>query len=234
MRGWNSKTLDWYLQAGEHSQYPKRVLNEIVPHLKPEHIVLDIGCGPGLYALTIAPLVNRVLAMDRQALALEKLEALARQRGLKNIRCIVSDWPQAEMRDEVGIIISAFSSGQVMNSCDSIGRMLSLKPQGIFLVAPGEYTPPFGWSAATDSNPNFEDTTSLLTRMGLNYKVKQMSIDFGQPVRDLEEGAVFLSWFLNISDSTARKHLNTIATPHSHGLYLPNPRNVVLIQVNTK
>jgi len=229
MRGWNSRTIDWYLRAGEHSQYPGLILKEIKPKLRPHHNVLDIGCGPGLYALAIAPQVNRMLAMDKERTVLDTLDALARAQGLSNIYCIESDWPNIEVQEKVHVIISAFSSGQVMNRQASITKMLSFNPELLFLVAPGKYTHHFGWLEHSNNHADAEKTLGLLEQMGVGFSTKNMMIDFGQPVLDMDEATEFLAGFLGITNQDARKHAEKIAQPHSLGLYLPNRRNIVII-----
>jgi len=233
MRGWNSQTIDWYLRAGEYSQYPDKILAEIIPWLRPHHTVLDIGCGPGLYALAIAPLVRQVLAVDRLADVLATLDSLAKARGLINIRCLESSWPDTKIQEPVDVVISAFSSGKVMNNQDSIAKILALQAEVVFLVAPGQYQPPFEWTKHTDTNhPNALATLNILDQMGVNYDRRDMVIDFGQPVRDIQEATQFLAGFLGISDQEASVHAKAIASVHSQGLYLPNPRNVILITID--
>lgn len=227
MRGWNEKSIEWYLRAGEYSQYPRLVLDEIIPHLEADMTVLDIGCGPGLYALALSPLVKKIYAMDRQKIV---LDTLAGHSKASNISYLHEDWPNTTLRGPVDVIISAFGSGQTMNSKEGITAMLNLKPKLIFLVAPGDYTPPFGWHADKFSE-SADRTTDLLTELGLHYATQHLRIDFGQPVRDWEEASDFLSSFLRISPTQALEHAQNIAVQHPWGLYLPNPRNAVIIKV---
>jgi len=233
MRGWNAKTIDWYLRAGEHSQYPRKILAEILPELRPYQRVLDIGCGPGLWALAMAPQVAEILALDRQSIVLDILDSLTKQRGLTNIHSQRGNWPQIEV-DNADVVLSAFSSGGVMNSPGSIQKMLDLQPEAIYLVAPGKYSPPFAWKPHADHHPDANLTLEILGKMDIAYSQKLLEVDFGQPVRDEEEAAEFLAGFLNISREKAWRHGQRIARPHPAGLYLPNPRNVVLITIQTK
>lgn len=232
MRRWNEKTIAWYLRAGESSEYPAKVLAHIMPRLRPRHTVLDIGCGPGLYALAMAPAVGEVLAVDRDAQVLDTLRATAQNRGLDNIRCLNATWPTA-IKDEVHVIISALGSGEIMTTQASIAAMLEHEPEAVFLIAPGRYIPPFGTEreANTNSHPDAEDTTRILEQMGIAYSRKDILLDFGQPVEDMDEAVEFLADFLRIAPGAAREHAEKIAQPRGRGVYLPNPRNVVLISL---
>lgn len=231
MRCWNEKTIDWYLRAGMESEYPAKVLAEIMPHLESRHTVLDIGSGPGLYALAVAPVVEEVLAVERDAKVLDTLSAVAWDRGLRNIRCINAAWPGESIEKKVHVIISAFGSGEIMTTAESIAAMLDLNPEAVFLVAPGQYMPPFGAEHGTNTHPDAGDTLRLLEKMGVAYNTKHILLDFGQPVRNMAEATEFLAGFLHISHQEAREHAGKIARPHGDGLYLPNHRNVVLISV---
>ena len=54
--------------------------------LTPEMEVLDFGCGTGLLALRLAPLVRSVTGMDRSQGMLDVLAAKAAAQGLTNVR----------------------------------------------------------------------------------------------------------------------------------------------------
>lgn len=231
MRGWDSKTINWYARAGKWSQYPSAILAEITPQLQRHHTVLDIGCGPGLYALALAPLVKEVLALDSKGIVLEALEKLAQHQNLTNIRCLQETWPDVKIETPVDIILSAFSGGQVMNSRHSLTSILKLGAGTVYLVAPGTYRPPFAWTQHREISAHASTTMDLLEQMDIAYTRQDLTIDFGQPVADWSEAEEFLSYFLRIPRPQALEHGRRIATPHRQGLYLPNPRNVVLIKI---
>lgn len=228
MRSWSKKTIDWYLRAGEHSQYPRLILEQILPRISPEHTVLDIGCGPGVYALALAPHVAQVLALDKDPGVLDNLACLADSRRLGNIACLHYVWPHA-LIEKADVIICALGSGEIMSK-DGLKAIFALIPQLVFLVAPGQYLSPFGWKRHRKRPAtNAEDTLALLDRLNASYSAQAISLDFGQPVRDMAEAAEFLADFLDIPQALAQKHAQAIALPHAHGLYLPNRRNLTLI-----
>lgn len=72
---------------------PRRLLLDEVP-LRIGDTVLDYGCGPGAY---IAPLAERVgdrgtvIAVDIHPLAIQRVAALAKRRGLDNVRTYQTD-----------------------------------------------------------------------------------------------------------------------------------------------
>jgi ubiquinone/menaquinone biosynthesis C-methylase UbiE len=65
-------------------------------------VVLDFGCGPGTYTIPAVRLVGargKVYALDRNRIALGRLENAARREGLRNIDAIHSSDLDTGLRD---------------------------------------------------------------------------------------------------------------------------------------
>lgn len=54
--------------------------------------LLDIGCGPGTYSLRLSPSVKGILAIDKSARMLERLDGICGTEGITNIRTECADW----------------------------------------------------------------------------------------------------------------------------------------------
>ena len=54
--------------------------------------VLDVGCGPGWYALALAPRVREVVAVDPSKEMLKHLRRQSRVLGIDNIRPVQGSW----------------------------------------------------------------------------------------------------------------------------------------------
>ena len=62
--------------------------------IRPGDRVLDYGCGPGAYISDVAEMVGKsgkVYALDIHPLAIERVQGIARKRGLANVETIRSD-----------------------------------------------------------------------------------------------------------------------------------------------
>ncbi len=80
------------LKLRDHLVAPQTRLIET--RIKPGNIVLDFGCGPGSFSIAAAEIVEKsgiVYALDAHPLAIEQVSRKASQRGLSNIRTILSD-----------------------------------------------------------------------------------------------------------------------------------------------
>ncbi|GAB3237099.1 methyltransferase domain-containing protein [Glycomyces halotolerans] len=65
----------------------------LLPELRAEHSVLDVGCGPGTITADLAAIVTegRVTAVDRAAGILDQAAAVVAERGLTNVEFAVAD-----------------------------------------------------------------------------------------------------------------------------------------------
>jgi ubiquinone/menaquinone biosynthesis C-methylase UbiE len=72
-------------------------------NLKPDDLVLDLACGPGIYARPFARAVPRgqVIGLDRSVPMLRYASARAREEGLTNLRLLRGDATNLPFRDGV-------------------------------------------------------------------------------------------------------------------------------------
>ena len=59
--------------------------------IQPVHQVLDVGCGPGFYTMTLAQRCGRAIGIDATPELLARAREEARQRGLRNLQFIEGD-----------------------------------------------------------------------------------------------------------------------------------------------
>lgn len=85
---WDSRAASWdeICQTGPFLALGSEVRALARP--SPEDRVVDLGAGTGLLALSIAPHVHSVVAVDSSAAMLERLTANARRAGLNNVECV--------------------------------------------------------------------------------------------------------------------------------------------------
>jgi len=237
MYQWDSFRIALYLKAIERGDYPRVVLEKILPSLHSSMIILDIGSGPGAFSLGLAPHVQRVYAMDANKTVLEQLIETALKKGLKNIHTLFGTWPQ-DPAPKIDVIISAYSGPGVTASKPSLKRMAETASGRVFLVVPARrFRTSFGseelYSRSGIKTPeyaNYTVTLQALEDLGIPYEKEHLTYDFGQPVVDLREGEEFLVAQLpTFSRAILREHVRKIAVPKDDGLWLPNLRSSALI-----
>jgi tRNA-Thr(GGU) m(6)t(6)A37 methyltransferase TsaA len=92
-------------------QNPEMVFDALA--LNEGDTILDMGCGPGDYAIRASEIVGDsgvVYALDRWQDVIEELAEKARSRGLKNIRAIVSDITERLPVDDESVDICFIST----------------------------------------------------------------------------------------------------------------------------
>lgn len=227
---WDQERLQWYLRAGEKSDYPRVFLDRIKPFLQASDILLDIGAGPGLFARELLPLVRKIYNLEPDPVSRSFLEQKFAHQGKMVV--LEGSWPQDIPDLEVDVTISAFSGAGVMAREDSLRLICRLTRRHIFLIAPAG-PKDFGAGLEKPSSPlPYEQTESLLQQLGLQFHRELISFDFGQPVADLEEATRFLSRQLKIPPQMARNHADRIARREGDELYLPNLRRSALLRID--
>ncbi len=231
MNHWTEEKLNWYIEAGTHSEYPRIFVPLIKERLLPGDTLLDIGSGPGLFALSLTPWVKAVYNIDSQALPLKYLQQKAREKNNASIFCLQGEWPEMELDLQVSASLSAFTSPAIMEAEKSLEKMISHTNRTIFFIAPASRGKFFYPTDKKSGPPPYEKTLKALEKMRLSFTHKLIDFDFGQPISSLQEGARFLSHQLTIPLSQALDHARSIVTSHPSGLYLPNPRRAAFIEI---
>lgn len=84
------------------------ILDALRAQVVPGETWLDIGAGAGRYALPLARLAGRVIALDPSEGMLETLEADAREHGIDNVVTILGRWPPDPTNPGVAAALGPF------------------------------------------------------------------------------------------------------------------------------
>jgi len=100
---------------GTRIQCESKIVDEIVrillfeKMLTKESEVLDIGCGPGTFAMPFARFVNHVLALDPAIKMIDTLREEAQRQGLSNISLLCQRWEDSLFLKEFDFAFASFS-----------------------------------------------------------------------------------------------------------------------------
>lgn len=98
--------------------------------------ILDIGCGPGTYALPFAEEAGQVDALDTSSRMLAVLKKESSRRGLKNISTIEADWDKYGPSAEYDLVFSSMSPA--IHDAASLLKMESCSRRSCCVVTYGE------------------------------------------------------------------------------------------------
>ncbi len=124
----------------------------LLPHIKPNHTILDVGCGPGTITADFAELVpqGKVIGGDYVESVLEQAKEFASSRGLKNITFQQIDANALAFPDDTFDIVYAHQVLQHVKDPVQILREMRrvVKPGGIVAARDADYKT-FAWYPET-------------------------------------------------------------------------------------
>ena len=130
-----AKAADW--DANERrTRMAAAIGNKMLEHieLREDMKVMDFGAGTGLIAARIAPLVERLVAVDTSPAMLDRLAAKAELEGRVEIVC--SDLLENPLDSRFDLIVSAMTLHHVEDTSRLLRRFNEqLKPRGMLALA---------------------------------------------------------------------------------------------------
>jgi len=94
-----------------NNNYPGRLLEHIIEHLKPEDRILDIGAGNGAFSIPMAKVCQGVTAVEPSPGQVTRLTENALRNGVSNLRILPQRWESVRL-DEIGqhdVVLAAYS-----------------------------------------------------------------------------------------------------------------------------
>ncbi|KAG0367893.1 putative ubiE/COQ5 methyltransferase [Gamsiella multidivaricata] len=116
----------------------------LVPYLKPEMTILDVGCGPGSISVDIAKLVphGRVIGVEYTAEPLEQARAFAAKEGVTNAEFRIGDIHALEFPDNTFDVVHAHQVLQhVADPVQALREMCRVTKPGGIVAARESATP---------------------------------------------------------------------------------------------
>jgi len=133
-----------YVTSTVHAEGPDLVWLVEDAHLTGNEVVVDVATGAGHTALTLAPHVREVIAIDFTVPMLEAAQQLAKERNITNIRFVEGDAHALPLADSsVDVVACRKSAHHFINAAQAVHEWARiLKPGGkvIFVdtIAPEE------------------------------------------------------------------------------------------------
>lgn len=111
---WNKRENAERYDANARSEYDDRVKTTIASlGVTGDMRVLDIGAGPGILAIPLAPLVRKITAVEPGAGMIGVLKSHAERGGIRNITCVQKTWEEIDLSSDLqcpyDIVIASLS-----------------------------------------------------------------------------------------------------------------------------
>ena len=194
MMHWTQKKIENYKIASDYTLFHKKLSVLAEPYLDETWTLADIGCGPGLLSLWLAPMVKSIDAIDSDSAAIEDLRKRLDNVSMTDRRTAEKIHPRLlnaeDLKDESWdvVVMSFFGVDE-----EILGRVLPLAKERALIYMHGRPDAD-GPLAAIDDGSKFSvvDMENYLKRNNLVYKKNVMEMQFGQPFRLIEDIHRFL------------------------------------------
>ncbi len=228
---WNPDRVRWYLAASAYTGFHDELAGALRPYLRAGDTLCDLGCGPGLLSLALAPHLRGVTAVDIDPDVLGELRQRAAQQSLGNIT-VVHGSAQALSGVFDALLLCFFGAGG-----DEVLTYLPLCTRTALHVA--------DWDSAGGLYPRTRrhshkataaDVQEAFEKAGVPYRLIHQALEFGQPLRNRDDGLAFLRDLApEAPDAERVRFLDGYAREtgrEDYPLYLPNHKELGLFVVD--
>lgn len=238
---WTDAQIANYYLGVRYSDYPRIFWDKMKPVMAGSASLVDIGSGPGAFALMAAEAGLRVQAVDLNRKNLEALAGQAGDAGLTNIQTIYGSWLSVAV-GKSDVAVCAYSFGGEIGTRAGIRKIIGAARKAAFLIAPYDTVQTDFLSEALyersglpppEFSGSYRDLLRLLADLGEEVSHETVTYDFGMPLgswAEIGRCAVYLSEKLGLpSREPVREHLHKIITVRDGMLWVPNPRKSTMI-----
>lgn len=241
MKDWTAQQISSYYLGVEYSDYPEVFWERIRPKIADCVSVMDIGCGPGAFALRAARDGFKTYAVDSNMGNLSALQQKSAALGFPNIATILGDWKDVKV-PQSDVAISAYSFGGFIGTIAGIQKILQHTKEIAFFITPYQKVQTDFLSKGLYHKLEIDPSvfsTNYLDLLGIFEKLEEpvsfeiLEYDFGMPLeskKEIKSCANFLCEKLGIpAVDLMEKHLQRIITLRNGLYWVPNPRKSVII-----
>lgn len=165
---WDRAAISYDREEKKDKEKYQETINQLAQYLKPEYLVLDFGCGTGLIANEISPLVKQIDAIDFSQKMVDLAKTKAQKQQITNVQykqvTIFDNYLKPASYD----VILCF---HVLHLLESVEQVISrmhelLKPEGLIVsVTPCMAEKPF-----------MNGLFSVLNKLGLTPKINPLKL----------------------------------------------------------
>lgn len=237
--GWNHESVQWYLESEKHTEFYKKVIEEIMPFIKCSKTVLDIGCGTGNFSVEFAKKKLEVTAIDKSNLVIDVLKDKINSMKSVNINPINISY-EGFSSNKYDIVFVSYMMGlidkkNILNILNKVNKHLILvlplnKIKNDFSI--DELYRELEIDIKNLEQVNYFDAENLLKQMNKKYIVKKAKAEFGQIFNTIDEAAKFVYYYFNLptkSSQIVASWLESRLINLNGKLYLPSIRESAII-----
>lgn len=231
---WNAEKVRFMEDAAAWGDFHARLAAELAPYLPRNGHVCDAGCGTGHLALSLAPYVKRVTAVDVSHQALALLAENCQKRGIANIDIRCGDIAQLPPEQPYDAMVFCF-----FGHIEEILAISAAQCRGTVLaVMRNDGCHRFSADQCAIRHGGYPRGTAELTARGIPFHAVERELPMGQPFRNFDDARRFFALYQPPDDTTPvtddflRQRL-TATGREAFPLYLPQNRRFGLLRWET-
>lgn len=224
---WNADTIRWYTDAEAYCGFYRKLAKTLAPALNQYDTLCDVGCGPGLFDLAIAPLFETVDCVDVSQTALDAIRVRASELGLPNISTHLGD--AFSISGTWDVIFMSFFGSRMPEPFLPLCRKLVIvvSKAGEASIFPGK---------PRHKRNTAEEMAQQLQAKRIPFQLTNQSLEFGQPfVSRADARRCVKTYVPDISDNDLDAFLTSSLTETADPvfpLYLPRQRSVGIFELD--
>ena len=238
---WTQEQINNYYLGIKYSDYPSVFWEKIQPQISGFTSFIDIGCGPGAFAIKASEAGLDVQAVDLNKKHLKALKIYIDKFNLKEVKIINGEWPDVDIRRS-DVSVCGYSLGGKIGTISGIEKILNNTNKLAFFIVPhdNEQTdfmskdlykqlkiqpPQFGGS--------YIDTLEIFDKLNENVTFEIIENDFGMPINNKNDIIKFTEYLcdkLGIPDIELMKdNIEENIIVRNGLLWIPNLRKSAMI-----
>ena len=234
LKGWTQTSAEWYDLASEYTGYHDRLLEHLIPLLKPEDHCCEIACGTGALARKVAPHVSSYTANDVDASALSFLKNRLMEPGSPNIRILEGDWQEVLAGRHYDVVLASYYGVPVALWPD----LCSIVSRRFIAICPrdeqwrkkrrGRETP--------DQRVLKLETPAMIRdfcdNQGIPFVSQPLDLEFGQPFRSRHEAEAYIRYYYRLEGADISRFIDQKLCIRDGILYFPKKKEIEIISMD--
>ena len=223
---WTDESIDWYQRASEYTGYHRNLIPYILPWLTNTENCCELACGTGALARCLAPYTGRYTANDADPAAIRYNRTKKEQGDVPdNLELAEGDWKEALSGRRFATVLFSFF-GALISNWEDLKKITARQVIVIAGLKPAE-------SSSSDRKTKqeyAEDIVLFLEEKNIETHLQKITLEFGQPLRDMEEARRYVNTYYRLEGDEASRFLQNKLVKLADGtLYFPKQKKMGIV-----
>lgn len=235
MQLWYEDMVRFMRDASEFGTYNQELARLVSPWLNKQMHICDAGCGLGYLSLALSPYAGQVTSVEKHPDAVAVLKENCRKLGITNITPRCGGISEVIPERKYDAMVFCFFGGiheileTAKNQCDG----------QVIIITRNYTTHRFSVGKHPTGSYGYRSSWEVLTALNIPYEEIIVDVEFGQPLRSMEDARRFFELYSKdedknvITDEFLRGKVVEIKH-EQFPLYMPHRRNLAILRFDTK